>query len=328
MSIRFHCEQCGHPIDVADRLGGQHGRCKHCGHRLVVPEESEDRGEVMSASTTAGTSPGGGDSPSLRLRPLDGEEAPGVPGHLLAPAVPLTVRPAEAEPQPKPVAISDPDEPPLHRGRRAAEDYSVLDPHRLTERHSSAGPPPFWTILPSMTARLVASYFRRIRDGLYVVSLVFLVLVLLGYLFQWKVLLHLGAAGVIATNLGMLCVGLAYLVTLPFKESLVHGLANLLIPFYAIYYWTTRWPRMRTPVLKTAGSFVPILLVGLAYLVYEEAPAVEHAIEKEFPVVEKALERKVPALEKTVDETLGPLEPAVEPLGAGRGSRRPEAAPE
>jgi DNA-directed RNA polymerase subunit RPC12/RpoP len=292
MSIRFRCEQCGHPIDVDDRYGGKHGTCKHCGHRLLIPEPGE---EV----------PG----PSLRLRPLDADEPSGVPAHLLAPQSPLTVRPAEEDPRPRPAAISDPDEPPAS-GRGRGADYSVLDPHRLTEAHSSSGPPPLWRIFPSLTARFAASYFRMFRDWLYVVSLVFLVVALLGYLFHAKVVLHLGAAGVIASNIGMLCVGTAYLVTLPFKESLAHGLANLLIPFYAIYYWTTRWPRMRTPVSKTLGSFLPIFLVGLAYVVYEEGPVVESMIEKEIPALEKSLEEG----ETKVDETLRPIQRRVGPL--------------
>jgi hypothetical protein len=184
----------------------------------------------------------------------------------------------------------------------------VLDPHHLSETHSSLGPPPLWTLLPTLTARFLASQFRSLRDRLYVVSLFFLVLVLIGYLFQVKLLLHLGALGVIAANIGMLCAGVAYLVTLPFKESFRHGLANLLIPFYAIYYWTTRWPRMKTPVYRTLGSFLPIVLVAIAYAVYEEAPAVERAIEKEVPALEKELEGQVPALDRAVERVLDPLE--------------------
>jgi hypothetical protein len=138
----------------------------------------------------------------------------------------------------------------------------------------------------------------------------FLVLVLIGYLFQLKLLLHIGALGVIAANIGMLCAGVAYLVTLPFKESLRHGLANLLIPFYAIYYWTTRWPRMKTPVYRTLGSFLPILLVVIAYLVYEEAPAVEQTLEKEIPALEKAFENQVPGLDRKLEQVLEPLEKA------------------
>jgi hypothetical protein len=186
----------------------------------------------------------------------------------------------------------------------------VLDPFHVSETQSSVGPPPFWTLLPTLTARFLASQFRRLRDRLYVVSLFFLVLVLIGYLFQVKLLLHIGALGVIATNIGMLCAGVAYLVTLPFKESLRHGLANLLIPFYAIYYWTSRWPRMKTPVYRTLGSFLPVLLVAIAYLVYEEAPAVEQTLEREVPTLEKVLENDSPALDRKVEQVLEPLEKA------------------
>src|SRR5437870_3084738 len=110
MSIRFDCEHCGHAMEVDDRLGGQHGKCKHCGQRLTVPRPGAAEGEA---------------GPPLRLRPLEGEEPTGVAGHLLATPSPLTVRPASAEPRPRPEAISDPDEPPATR-RRRAEDYSVL----------------------------------------------------------------------------------------------------------------------------------------------------------------------------------------------------------
>ena len=110
-----------------------------------------------------------------------------------------------------------------------------------------------------------------------------MVLVLYGYLFSARPVLHLGATVVVLANGGMLAVGLAYLVSLPFKESLWHGLANLLIPFYAVYYWATRWPRLRRPVRNTVAAFLPILLVGLAYLAYEEAPVVEEEIRRELP---------------------------------------------
>jgi hypothetical protein len=322
MSIPFVCEHCGHPIDVDDRLAGMHGRCKHCGQPLVVPGPGHAHGKGQDRETgddTAGL--------SLRLRPMEAEEPPRVADHLLARPVPLAVRPTEDEPRIRPAAISDPDSDPAPTGTRrgggphaagAGGDYTVLDPHHVSETHSSTGPPPLWTLLPTLTARFVARQFRSLRDRLYVVSIFFLVLVLIGYLFQLKILLHLGAVGVIAANIGMLGAGLAYLVTLPFKEGLRYGLANLLIPFYAIYYWTTRWSRMKTAVSRTLGSFLPILLVAIAYIVYREGPAVEQALEKEIPALEKALDDKVPALDRKVDELLLPQQknagPVAEPV--------------
>jgi hypothetical protein len=316
MSISFVCEHCGHPIDVDDRLAGTHGKCKHCHQPLVVPA----RGPTQLQSRDAGEDASG---PSLRLRPLEGEEPPAVAEHLLAPPSPLKVRPTEAEPRPRPTAVSDPDSDPAplatprgggRPGAGAAHDYTVLDPYHVSGSRSSAGPPPLWMLLPTLTARFFARQFRMLRDRLYVVSIFFLVMVLIGYLFQVKILLHLGALGVIAANIGMLGAGIAYLVTLPFKESLRHGLANLLIPFYAVYYWTTRWPQVKTAVIRTAGSFLPVLLVAIAYLAYKEAPAVEQALEKEIPALEKVLDERVPALDRKVDQVLEPLEKRVAPV--------------
>lgn len=304
MSIHFQCERCGHPIDVDDRFEGKHGKCKHCGHSTIVP------------ARTHGWEGGTGerkDEPALRLRPLSGQEPSELADHLLAAPPPLKIRAAENDPRPLVEMISDPDEPLISRGR-GARLYSVTDPYHASRAHSSSGPPPAWTLVPVRTARWVASNLRRIRDWLYLVSLFCLVFVLLGYLFHWKLLLHLGAVGVVASNISMLYVGVAYLVSLPFKESLGQGLANLLIPFYAIYYWSTRWPRMKPAVTKTLGSFLPIALVGLAYLVYTEAPAVEAAVERRLPALEEKLERTTSALETKADKALIPIRKRVRPL--------------
>lgn len=284
MSIRFACEKCGHPIEVSDRFEGKHGKCKHCGHHITVPDH------VAEAH----------DSP-LRLRPVETDEPEGIHAHLLAPQAPLKVRAAEEDPKVRLEAITEPDLPPhsrlggLLRGR-GDQDYTVKAASAASLQHSATGPAPFWLSYSNQAARFIARIFRILRDWIYVVSIFFLVLVLVGYLFQISPLLHLGATGVIAANIGMLCVGVAYLVSLPFKESPFHGLANLFIPFYAIYYWTTRWHKMKVPVFKTLGSFVPIMLVGLAYLIYEE----RDEIKKDLPGIERAIEEKVEALEGKV----------------------------
>lgn len=296
MSIRFQCEQCGHTIEVDDHLGGKHGKCKHCGHSVVVPTpKAEEAGPV------------------LRLRPLAGEEPTEALGKLLAAPPPLKVRAAEADPRIIAEMISEPDAPPLTRGR-PDDNYTVTDPHEFTRAHSSSGPPPLWKLFPTLSARWLARNLRTIRNWLYVASVGFLVLVLIGYLFQWKTLLHLGALGVVASNISMLYVGVAYLISLPFKESLGQGLANLLIPFYAIYYWSTRWDRMKTAVYKTVGSFLPITLVGLAYLIYKEAPVVKAAVQEKLPAFEKKIEQATSKLEAKADAALGPIEKGVMPL--------------
>jgi hypothetical protein len=63
----------------------------------------------------------------------------------------------------------------------------------------------------------------------------------------------------------------------------------ILLPPYAIYYWVTRWDRMRKPVFRVLGSFTPILLVGLAYFFYEEAPLIGKEATQVAGAVEKGL---------------------------------------
>ena len=280
MSIQFSCDKCGHTFGVDERFAGKHGVCKHCGHALVVP-----------ARTTAATD---AEAPLL-LRPAE-QEPVGPHGHLLDPHAPLIIRAATAEPHIRPEAISGPDEP----GALKHDDYTMRSMGR--ERHSSAGPPPFWVNAPSLLARSTARRLRTLRDWIYLISVASLVLALIGFLFKDKSLLHVGVVIAVAANIGILVVGIAYLVTLPFKEGMTYGLANLLIPFYAVYYWYTRWPKMKPAIQKTFGAFVPILIAAVAFFSYEEGPKLVEAGERELPILEGKIEEGV----KKID--VGPIQ--------------------
>jgi DNA-directed RNA polymerase subunit RPC12/RpoP len=319
MPIRFHCEQCGHPMEVDDHLAGMGGKCKHCGHHLVVPEHAE-----------AVHAPDAG----LALRPAEPEPASPYE-HLLPGARPAspTLRPAEAEPPKTVKTISSPPDDPAWEGHRAGADphYGVIGPE---ERGGRVRSPISRKVVLLQVARAVSGELRTIRNLLYVASVLFLTIALLGFLFKLKVMLHAGAVGVIFVNVSMLVVGFAYLVSLPFQEGPVYGLANL-IPFYAVYYWITRWPRMKKPVLKTLGAFLPVALVGLAYGFYEEAPVIEKTLEERVPALERTFEKELdtraPRLEKAVDGAVDGIEnggpPAAEPSAADdagpRRRRRP-----
>ncbi len=294
MSIQFRCESCGNPIEVGDHFEGKKGHCKHCGHRIVVPEHAAVASE--------------GDG--LRLKPTEDDGPAGLHDHLLKEQAPLYVRHAEAEPKLAPRAISDVDTAPL----RPDENYKVNAPTAKV-RHSSAGPPPFWINIPTLTARSLAQMLRTLRDWGYLVSLAGLVLALIGFTFKLKGALHTGVVVAIAANIEMLVVGTAYLVTLPFKESLHHGLANLFPP-YAFYYWYSRWPKMKAPVKKTVGAFLPIALAGLGYFLYEDGAKVEaKGVEKLEDIEGKVegavnkVEGRAPALGKAIDGVLDQSDP-------------------
>ncbi|HVV99221.1 MAG TPA: hypothetical protein VHB77_02705, partial [Planctomycetaceae bacterium] len=161
------------------------------------------------------------------------------------------------------------------------------------EAEASSGPPSFLAVLPLRIGRFIARRLRRLRDWLYLISVAAGVAMLIGFLFKYTLALHLGAAVIIIANIGMLVVGAAYLVTIPFTDGPVQGLACLLLPPYAIYYWIAHWHKMRKPVKNTLGAFLPIALVGLAYFFYEEGPALEQAVEKTLPAVGRTVEEKL-----------------------------------
>jgi DNA-directed RNA polymerase subunit RPC12/RpoP len=267
MSIRFACEQCGHVFHVDEHAGGRQGRCRKCGHHVVVPlaDEPADGG--------------------LRLAPLEDGLPERSPAHLLNTPPPLNLRPGEAKQTAWPSAVSaEAADDLLHN--RGRPNYPVDRPFDGKSSRGASGPPPWWWNFPSLTARLIARWLRKTRDVLYYFSLASLVLILYGFLFKVKMLLHIGAVIIVGSNISLFWVGLSYLLTLPFKDSLRHGLACVLMPPYAIYYWATRWHRMRPAVLNTLAAFIPMLLVALAYFFYQEAPTIEKEIEQIAPKIE------------------------------------------
>ena len=282
MSVRFACERCGHVFDVADEAEGRHGRCRRCGHQGIAP--------VIAPAALEAADTG------LRLKPIDADAAERSPAHLLDSPPPLTLRQHEAKDVSWPSAVSrETTDDPLHnRGRPNYGLGQTFDGH---SSRTSTGPPPFWWNFPSLTARLIARLLRKTRDVLYYVSLASLVLILYGFLFKAKMLMHIGAVLIVGSNIGMFYVGASYLFTLPFKDSLRQGLACL-VPFYAVYYWITRWHRMRKAVLNTLAAFIPMLLVALAYFFYQEAPAIEHEVERLAPKIESEADEVIRELER------------------------------
>ncbi|HQU44728.1 MAG: hypothetical protein B7Z73_07480 [Planctomycetia bacterium 21-64-5] len=273
------CEKCGRAFEVDDQLEGRRAKCRHCGQHAVVPVSGQAADD------------------GLRLRPMESDVPDRGPQHLLDSAPALNLRPGEAQQTAWPSAVStDPNaDDLLHKHGRP--NYALGRPFDGQSQSRSSGPPPLWWNLPSLTARFVARLLRKSRDLLYYISLASLVAILYGFLFKVKPLLHVGAVVIVASNIGMFWVGLSYLVTLPFKDSLRHGLACVLVPGYAIYYWATRWHRMRPAVMNTLWAFIPMLLVALAYFFYKEAPAIEAEVEREAPKIEADADEMVKDLE-------------------------------
>lgn len=278
MSIRFACEKCGYVFDVVDAAEGKHGCCRRCGHHVLVP--------AAHKSQEAG----------LRLKPIDADTAERSPAHLLNRPAPLNLRPDEAKEMNWPAAVSH-DAADEHLHNRGRTNYGLGQTFDGHASRASTGPPPLWWNFPSLTARLIARLLRKARDLLYYVSLASLVLILYGFLFKAKMLMHLGAVLIVGSNIAMFYVGASYLCTLPFKDSLRQGLACL-VPFYAVYYWMKHWHRLRRAALNTLAAFIPMLLVALAYFFYQEAPAIENQVNRLAPQIQSKADNTVRQIER------------------------------
>jgi hypothetical protein len=268
--------------------------CTHCGHTIELGDHlagahghCKHCGEAMVVPHQATAS---GQPAPMRLRPIAEEGQADEAG---------------ASPLRQPLPTGTPADP-----------YNVLGESGPMQ---TVGQPP--KVRNTLLIRLELKVLRKTRNWLYVVSVVSLGLAAYGYFLQIKSALHWGIMGVVASNISMLVVGVAYLVSIPFKEGLLYGLGNLLCPPYAVYYWVTRWSKMKKAVLNTVGSFLPIVLVALAYFLYEEAPVIEKRFEAELP----GLEKKFEAIEKPIHNAIDPG-PGSTPPG-DPGSEPPPSRP-
>ena len=96
----------------------------------------------------------------------------------------------------------------------------------------------------------------------------------------------------------MLVDALFYLLTLPFRDSPVKGIGVILLPPYAIYYWVTRKGPNEEAGAPGVGLICTILLVGLAYLFYEEAPLIGKGAKQVEGSVEKGAQKVARMFEK------------------------------
>lgn len=216
MAIRFSCERCGHSIQVDDQFAGRTGHCTHCGHAMAVPD---------AHSTEAVSQPAV--DQGLRLRPLAVAGAPDEDHDpRLARAPDVIVRPLAPDDAVRLKAHVDDD-----LEARDQRPPAVLDPYHYEKPSRRFH---LNTHYETRLARFVARILRSVGGWLYLVSLAFFTVLVVGFAFKNRAALHIGAMGIVVTNLGMLVDGLFYLLVLPFRDSLAKGLGVILLPPYAI----------------------------------------------------------------------------------------------
>jgi hypothetical protein len=246
--VKFVCEHCGHEFELDESLAGRSGRCKRCGHGMTVPsagfrlkpieedqspgsELSEKRQEIALETAPAPRAR----EPRLELAPVGKEAEPGIiPEEFVADRAPYEL---DKEFEPPPSAVSPPSSP-------------VLMTARAGWRHSVAA------VLKKMAA---------LEDFVYLALMAFWLIGAVAFLFELKPLAWTMLGVLTICSIILLLLGGFEIVVKPFKESILHGLLVLLVPFYVFYYVATRWKEMKGPFRKAIGAFGPLLiLIALA----------------------------------------------------------------
>jgi hypothetical protein len=248
MTMTFSCERCGHRFEVDESLAGKSGRCKQCGHEMRVP------------------------SPEFRLAPI-AEEAVSLP----EPADPLAIDDRQEEsirPSHEHIVTLAPIEEVSEPGNIPEEFLADRAPYELDVKFepapSAVSPQASPTLMRARSGwrhqvgKLLAK-LGALEEWVYLALMLFWLIAAIALLFELKPLGWTMLGLVVVCSLILLVLGGFEIVVKPFRESPLHGLAVLFVPFYVFYYVATRWQEMRTPFRKAVGALGPlIVLVVLA----------------------------------------------------------------
>jgi len=236
MSIVFFCQSCGARFDVDARMAGKTGRCKKCGQHMSIPRAEQIASmAAMPALATAAAGAGavrasrdvaGGMAESIATRLREGISKVG-----LAPVSVDRIRVTKPSPlddaeDSKPYMLAQPEL--QYRGRVSRPEDVVV----AAWRRQLGG---------------IQKLFRKFSDAVYLISVPFLMLVLLGAGIRNRPIALLGVTVVVLLNLGRLAASGVDLSLAVLRDGL--NLKN-----------------MKKPIRRVIESAATIGLVILAFL--------------------------------------------------------------
>lgn len=339
MKLAFSCPKCRKQLHADAALAGRAGRCRACGHRIIVPAAAPpSRGGPRA---DADQLPDWRTAVASQLVATPGRRGPSSPGAAARPAADAaggySLRPVTPEAVP---AISPP-------GWAGAALGDPVDPPSDDEGDFTATAAPVARAQPLKTpSQLLLGYrwlFGRlvqvttwISETSYTVSFIVIILAMAGGMVGRHALAQWGTLAVVVLNLVGLAGDVASLVTLSFRRSPAQG-ALFLVPPFTLYYLWSDWERyrdvagrMRIPLVTlacvvAAYLFVPWLRGGTA-----EEGAIAAAVKRTIGAVEQDFGRPQGETEEFLDKARSWLREPALPGQAGppgpRGTEDPRPA--
>jgi hypothetical protein len=293
--IIFTCENCGKQFQVDERSGGKRGRCSHCGHVMRIPNTAAapetPSGPTAEPATAPEEAPFRLSPPESRpwihrdLPPPDSE--PALPrldvaphGSIFGLAGSPAHEPFHQDEFPSHFELLDDDDPgsiggvspEVQRGLKEMAEfekdrgaYNLVSGRRGFFRRVDRSRPAGWFYVKWRGAvGTQLKLLRLIDSSAYLISVLFLMLMLFGIIVGNPGFMHTGAVVVVLANYGRFWTDLLALFVRPYKDGPLQGVA-FLFPPYTVYYLTRHWDRVKPIVRRIATSCIPIVLVVLAY---------------------------------------------------------------
>jgi len=339
MLLLFSCENCGKRFQVDESTQGKRGRCKNCGHLMRIPQTgAAQAGHAHVAGEARPHSP---ESP-FHLSPA---EPPPDSHHEIEAAHHEPVTPAhKGEPR---YSSGEPDtefelvvdqadlaaainaSPEDVRGIREIEEFKkdrggyklVGDRGGRFSFFGGGGDRPASWLFVQWRAGVtgILKILRFIDSWAYLISALFLVMVLFAIVTSSPGLVHAGAVVVVVVNYGRFWADLIAFFVRPFKDGPIQGLA-FLFPPYTVYYLFAHWDRMKPILRRMLTSCIPIVLVILAYAYLPSInPEVEdvHGVRARLKIGTKVLKKDIQGGLKQIEGEL-----------SGEGEKKEPAPPD
>jgi DNA-directed RNA polymerase subunit RPC12/RpoP len=283
MKVSFSCDNCKSPFTVDAQVAGRTGRCRHCGHRMVVPAASASPRPAVSAGGRPAAEPVAAAAASRPLHPRRVATAP-APQQQPVPPANRAMNWRDAVTSQLGLKPITEDALPALRSRREPEPddeepgstYKLVIPRELRKEMEGRDRAP--QVLRTGYAQGIKSYrqffdllarlSRWISKTSYSLSLVFLILAIAGGIVDQHSLAVFGLGAIVLLNIVGLAGDVVNLVMLSFRKNPIQGIL-FLVPPMTVIYLVTDWARYQ----KTIGRMIPpALMLCVAVLAYVFVP--------------------------------------------------------
>lgn len=310
MKITFACPQCAKPLVADSAFAGRTGRCRHCGHRAVIPAgpgaarpQTDEAGGYSLRPVTPVSVP--------KLAASDWDNAELGPAIAAPPSVftiPGTVGPKRSSVAPSPTRAAPRSTAAIPSSGDAigplkdvvAALTGIFSPRASLQPPNGGAP---LVVAYRSFFGLLGRFTAWVSETSYTLSFVLIILAVASGMTGRHSLAATAFWAIVALNLVGLAGDVTSLVTLSFRKNPLQG-GLFLVPPFTLYYLWTDWYRYRDTIVRMRIPLTTLALVAVAYVL---VPWLHGGSPRESRIV-AAVNRAVETAEQAVAGRKGALD--------------------